>query len=470
MNTHLITLTLLFPIFGLLGISCISMRDESSIRSVTIWTTVFTFLLAIVNCFFIEKNIHFDISIFSLTANKMSLYFMALVSFVTLVSALISRKEITKCVKIFSLCLIGLESALFFIFSNEDVLMFYALFELCLLLVFMLLRIFTPSIAKKFFTLQTVVSFFMVFGISYLIHISGLNEVRSLSRYTFTLSQERVIFWTFMIAFITQSAIFPLHCYTRRILFEVPTSLSIVISGIFNKVCMFFILFIVLPIVPHACALYQMTIMCWCVVAVFCSTIGMIFFQKLKQTAANIDIASSAVILFGAFTLNTAGAAGALLCTGAFSITISALFYFAHLVNKYCDDSSIQVSSVMHRMPKIAFLAEIPILSIAAVPLLPCFLGEFTILSACFDAHLIACCFFSAILLIFSFFSFGIFQRTIFGEKVNPVAVSRYDSFILSLLSVVILAFGLGAHFVSKFAVNAINETPIREMYKNVSI
>lgn len=470
MITNLLILTLIIPIFGLAGTACIDAHEEDRIRSAAIWTSIFAFLLTLAGCFFIGKNVQFSLGILIFDAGKMSLFFMTLVSFVILMSFLIGKREITKCVKTFYAAGLGLEIALFLMFTNEDILIFYALFELCILLTFILLRIFVPIEAKKFFTLQLISSFVMMFGIAYSVHISGLTEIQSLSRYAFALSQERVIFWAFISAFAVQAAIFPLHFCTSEILSEVPASLAVIVSGIFNKISIFGILFVLLPLVPHACASYQMLMVSWCLTAIFCSAAGMIFLRKLKQTAARIDIASSAIMMFGAFTLNTAGAAGTLICAGAFSITVSALFYFVYLVEKYHEDDTIQASSIMHRTPMIAVLAEVPILSIAAAPLLPCFLGEFTILSAYFDAHIIVCCLFGAVLLIFNFFSFMLFQRTFFGEKVNPAETNRFDLFVLGIFTVSALLFGLSSHFVSNFAAAAVDGTPIKEIYKNVSI
>lgn len=470
MIKNLLILTLLVPLFGFLGILCINKQNERNIQNVSAWTSLFAFLLTLIGCFAISTNLSINVFFMPITISRISLYFMTLTSFIIFICTLISRKEITRFVKTFYTSIIGFESVSFFLFLSNNIVICYILLSIITLIVFLLVRIFVSQFATKFFILQTVGLLVMLLGIACLVHITGLTEIGALAKYTMSLTQEHIIFWALMSGLIVQSAMFPLHLYTADITSEAPSTLSIIISGIYSKISVFCILSIVLPIVPHACASYQMLIFVWCIISIFCGVAGMIFLQNLKQVVAHIDIISSAVIIFGAFVLNTAGAIGSLICVGAYGLTISALFYFVYLIEKYCDNCTTHNTSIMYKMPKIALLAEIPVLSIGAIPLFPCFLGEFSILSACFDAHPIACCLFGAALLAFNFFAFVMFQRIIFGEKTEQKEIEKYDLTIMGIFAVLIAVFGIGLSITSKFATAAIEASPIKEIYKNVSL
>lgn len=470
MIINLLILTLLIPVFGFLGVSCINKNNTNNIKDVSIWTTSFSFFLTLLMAFSVKDNVALDAFFISLVISKTSIYFIALASFIILAASLIGRAEIIQCVKTFYLSAIGLEVILFFLFLSNNVVIFYILLSIATLIIFLLARIFVSEYATKFFILQTVGMLTILFGITYTINVTGLTEISALTKCSLTILQERIIFWTLIFGLLIQSATFPMHLYTAEITSEAPSALSVLISGIYNRISTFCILSIVLQIVPHACASYQMVMFFICSVAIICCTISMLFLQNLKQVVAHIDVTCSAIIIFGAFILNTAGATGTLICMGAYSLTISALFYFTYILEKYCGNCMTKISSVVHRTPVIALLAEIPILSIAAVPLLPCFIGEFTILSACFNEHSIACCFFGALFLIFNFFAFVIFQKIIFGEKTEQAVTEKYDIFVMGVFVLLILAFGIGFSVSSKFITTAIDAMPIKEIYKNVSL
>lgn len=470
MIANLLILVLLIPSFGLLGILCINKNNTENIHHVSIWTTAFSFLLTLVTCFIVRDNIALDAFFVSLAASKISLYFMALVAFIILTSSLVGKTEIVQCVKTFHMAIIGLELMLFFLFLSDDVVVFYVFLSIATLIIFLLAKIFASDFATKFFILQTSGLFLTLFGIAYLINATGLTEISGLAKCSLTGHQENIIFWTLILGIFIQSAIAPMHLYTAEIMSEAPTAISIIMSGIYNKINVFCLLSIVLPIVPHACASFQMTIFFICFCSIIFSIIVLIFLRNLKQVVAQIDIICSAIMILGIFVLNTAGATGALICAGAYGLTIPALFYFTHLLEKYHGNCITSITSVVHKTPIIAVLAEVPIFSIAAVPLLPCFLGEFTILSACFDEHRIACCLFGAILLTVNFLAFLIFQKTIFGEKTEKVNVKNFDIFVMAVFVLSNLAFGVGLSVTSKFANTAIEETPIKEIYKNVSL
>ena len=121
-------------------------------------------------------------------------------------------------------------------------------------------------------------------------------------------------------------------------------------------------------------------------------------------------------------------------------------------------------------MPVIAMCAELSILSIGAIPLLPCFFGEVALVMAYFDEHIILCCLLCAALLAFNFFAFAVFQKTIFGEKLDRVTISKQDIFMSVVISITVLTVGLSSTKIQNFTASAINDSRVKDLYKNVEL
>jgi len=470
MINNLLMLTLFVPLFTVSGIICLNNTNENGIKNVSLWGAVFAFVLSFISCFLMNKAVNIDAIFFMFHISKMSLYFMTITSFVVMVSVAIGRYECSFFPKKFNSAVMGIEALLFLIFTNENIVTFYVLIVMMVTVTFILINHFTSKLARKIFTLQSIGVLCLFCGIVYVVHISGTDDISSISQYAFSIVQERIVFWTMMPLFIVLSAMFPFHSSMIDTLSIVPTSVAIIVSNICMRLSAFGIIFILLQIAPHACATYQMLVASICILAIFCSIIEMMFFQNLKQVVAGINIIVSAIIILGMFSLNTAGESGSLLCMSGYSITTVGLYLFVYLIEKYSINCSIKIKGLIHKMPTIAILSELSILSIGAVPLLPCFFGEVALMTAFFDEHIILCCLLGSGFIAFNFISFAIFQKTIFGEDCDKVTINKCDIFMVTFVCISVLLVGLASPGIQRFTTSAINDSRIKDLYKNVDL
>lgn len=469
MIANFLLLILSIPLFGFCCVLYIDEHKERNIQNVSIWTSVCALFCFCSVLFMFKESCVFSVLSLSFIIDKISLLMMLMSSFIIFMSLLIARNEIKICPKIFHLSVLGLEAILFLLFASKDVIAFYILLQLSVIILFILLKIFTQDISFRFFVQQIISAIVLLFGIAYTIHITGITDINVLAQYTFSEVQEKIIFWSLFIAFVLQASVFPMHLCAVESTVEAPSSLGIIFNGIFFKLGIFFIIYILLQIAPHACALYQMLIISYGLFSICGCICRLIFQHNLKYAVAYVDAIATLIILLGAFTLNTAGICGALLSISAYGVTVSGLIFFTYLLEKYYDNCTTKLSAIIYLTPLLGISGEVLILSIVMVPLLPCFSGVFTILFAYFDEHLIVTCLLGALILISVFFEFAIFQKVIFGEKIGTTSIFKSETYLMIPFVVLILIMGFLSNPLYNFLNDAISETSLR-IYKNVAI
>ncbi|MDR2781986.1 MAG: NADH-quinone oxidoreductase subunit M [Holosporaceae bacterium] len=380
----ILLLVALIPLLGSFHILLMDKKDFSiNVKLASVWTAAFAFLLSMI-LFFLAKEsfLFFDISFL---INGISTYMIAITTFLILISVIIGCDEIKNNVRQFHVTVLFLESLLVMLFSTADILVFYVLLELVLVIAFMLLGVFAKDsiCASKFFIILSIGAIFLFFGVIYLIETTGITEINVLSEYTFTQEQKNFIFAMFFIGFAHQMALFPLHIWLPDSHTKPPISISIILAGILLKIGAFGMITIVLPIIKCINKCMQEYIFIAAIFTIAYATLAAITQRDIKRMVAYVSIIQTATIVIGIFSYNVDGVFGAFFNMIAHSFVVATMLIIIRIIENHFGKRNVEGISVV--LP--SKMALTPILAIISVPLLPCFVGNFLIISGSFCRH-----------------------------------------------------------------------------------
>ncbi|MCR5225396.1 MAG: NADH-quinone oxidoreductase subunit M, partial [Alphaproteobacteria bacterium] len=392
--------------------------------------------------------------------NNLSISFIIVTSILMFISVIIGRKEINHNVKSFYILMLLSQSLLSMIFSTADLLIFYIVFELVLLIVFLQLGIFTKGFvcSSKFLIVLSAGALSILFSVIYIFGITGTTDINALIRTEFTRPQELIIFTAMFIGFACKTALFPMHIWLPDAHTQSPTTMSIILSGILLKIGAFGMIRILLPIAQNGCKECQHIVFIVAVITLIYAIIATLSQRNLKRIIAYISIIHMSIITIGIFSLDMNGIAGAFYNMLAHSFIIPMLFVIAHIIEFNFSTRDIdKISGIISSSPTLSAFAIIPILSVISIPLFPCFTGEFLILLGIINSHFVLAISLCVLIMCSMFYFFRIYQKIFFGEKIkNNFAISTENIGCLTILSCGILTLCLVPNSILSAIINTL--------------
>jgi NADH-quinone oxidoreductase subunit M len=396
----------------------------NNLKLTSVWVAFFTFLLAITSFFCAKENFSFfDVSF---SVNGVSICMIAATTFLILIGVIIGCDEIKNNRRQFHVLVLLLESLLIMLFSTIDILVFYILFELILLVAFVLLGVSSKDsiCASKFFIILSIGAIFLFCGIAYLIEITGITEINILAKYTFTSEQKKIIFTTFFIGFAGQMALFPLHIWLPDSHTKPPVAVSIVFAGALLKIGAFGMITILLPLTKNINFLVQKYIFITAIITIGYATLAAIVQRDFKRMISYISIIHMAIISMGIFSYTTNGILGAFFNLVAHGFIVSTLLVIIYIINSRRKQRSAEGFSLAIPL-NFSSMALAPTLAIISAPFLPYFVGNFLIITGTFQRHTIL----SSILCVFIvcsiLYGLKIYHQIFWGENNQKKAKLR---------------------------------------------
>ncbi len=429
----------------LLGSFCVSRIDETqgrdNIKKVTIWTTLFVLLLSFGLLIHEEQMLQLYFNKFSL--NSLSVSFIIVTSALMFVSALLGRQEIRHDIKSFYILMMLSQSLLIMLFATTNILLFYILFELSLIVIFLQLGIFTKGAicSSKFLIVLSFGALLILFGVIYIFGITGTADINALIKYEFTPAQELIIFSALFTGFACKTALFPMSIWLPDAHTQSPTTMSVILSGVLLKIGVFGMIRILLPIANNGCHECQHIVFLVSVLTIMYAIIASLSQKDLKRIIAYISIVHMGIITIGIFSLDINGISGAFYNMLAHSFVIPMLFVIVHVIERNFSTRDIEkISGLAASAPYFSTLTLIPALSVISIPLFPCFTGEFLILTEVMKEHFKLAITLCILIMCSMFYFFRIYQRIFFGEKTKKYfVICTEDICGLALLSIGII-------------------------------
>jgi len=399
----LLTVLTFFPMVGILAILLLKpLKRESDnlIRQVAIATAALTFIIsAIVLIQFnpdqatlqlidkVEWIPTLGITYF-LAVDGMSILFIMLTSFITLLAIIASWSQIQSQVKQYYIFMLMLEIGMTGVFLAQDLFLFYIFWEFTLIPMYFLIGIWGGErrvyASIKFFLYTMAGSLLMLLAILYLGLNGGTFSVPELiaGNDAFAAANvQRLLFLGFAVAFAIKVPIFPFHSWLPDAHTEAPTAGSIILAGILLKMGTYGFIRFNLPLFPEASSYFAPLIAVLAIIGIIYGAIVSFAQTDVKRLVAYSSVSHLGFVMLGIFSLNAAGVEGAILQGVNHGLSTGALFFLVGILYEQRHTRAMSAfGGIWRAIPLFTALSLIVILSSMGLPGLNGFVGEFTIL------------------------------------------------------------------------------------------
>ena len=238
-----------------------------------------------------------------LGVDGLSVWFVLLTAFITVIVVISAWKVITERVNQYMGAFLILSGLMVGVFSALDGLLFYVFFEATLIPMYLIIGVWGGPrrvyAAFKFFLYTLAGSLLMLVALIYLYYKSGGSfDILAWHRLPLALDAQVLLFFAFFFAFAVKVPMWPVHTWLPDAHVEAPTGGSVVLAAIMLKLGAYGFLRFSLPITPDASHKWA-----WFMIALSLIAVVYIGFVALVQTDMKKLVAYSSVAHMGFVTL-----------------------------------------------------------------------------------------------------------------------------------------------------------------------
>ena len=357
------------------------------------------------------------------------------------------------------------------VFAAQDAILFYVFFEAMLIPMFIVIGIWGgPNrvyATIKFFLYTFFGSVFMLVSLIYLYHVgadrAGMGSfwLADLYKLKLTMTEQVLIFLSFLIAFGVKIPMWPVHTWLPDAHVEAPTGGSVILAAIMLKIGGYGFLRFSLPITPDASLALD-----WLIVLMSLTAVVYIGFVAIVQTDMKKLVAYSSIAHMGFVTLGifliypiyraTDSFDGAELAmqggmvqmvshgfiSGAMFLAIGVLYDRMHT------REIAAYGGVVNKMPVFAAFFVLFAMANTGLPGTSGFVGEFMVILASFKANFWMAFLAATTLIVGAAYTLWLVKRVMFGDVANEQVAALKDlnkrEFIIMLsLAIMVLWLGL---------------------------
>ncbi len=479
-NFPILLMTILLPIFSAIYMALFVRQSMSQTKILfTKYIAILSSSLTLISAIFLiidfDSNLqnyqhieHYDFlpSIgldIDLGVDGISIFFVLLTAILTVICISISMFSVSKNIKEFLICFLVLEGLAIGVFCSMNLLLFYIFFEAILIPMYMIIgmwggenRIYATI---KFFLYTLFGSVLFLLVIIYLFIEFGTLSIPVLAQIVPSLPNEIQYYLWFaaFIAFAVKVPMFPLHTWLPDAHVEAPTAGSVILAGILLKVGAYGFLRILLPMFPFASHYFADFVMILSLVAIIYASLVAIAQTNMKKTIAYSSIAHMGFVTAGIFSFTAEGISGALMQMLSHGITSSALFIVVGILYDRMHTKEIfDFGGVASKMPKLATLFMIFVLSSVGLPGTSGFIGEFYSLIGIYQFKWYYAIFAASSMVLGAIYMLRLYRNVMLGEVKNLHVqglndLSGREVFCLLPLAVLIILIGIFPSIITNF-------------------
>jgi NADH-quinone oxidoreductase subunit M len=400
----LLTVLTFFPLIGVAAILLLKpfkRESDNLIRQIAIGTSIITLLLSVIVLIKFQSNVSglqlvdranwitvdsVDIDYF-LAIDGISILFILLTTFITLLATISSWSAIQSQVKGYYVFMLLLLTGMIGVFLAQDLFLFYIFWEFTLIPMYFLIGIWGGErrvyASIKFFLYTMAGSLFMLLAILYLGLTENTFQIPDLigASEGMTTTVQALLFLGFAIAFAVKVPIFPFHSWLPDAHTEAPTAGSVILAGILLKMGTYGFIRFNLPLFPEASVQFAPYIAVLAIIGIIYGAIVSFPQKDVKRLVAYSSVSHLGFVMLGIFSLNAAGLAGGILQGVNHGLSTGALFFLVGILYEQRHTRAMSAFGGIWRvMPLYTALSLVVILSSMGLPGLNGFVGEFTIL------------------------------------------------------------------------------------------
>jgi len=386
-------------------------------------------------------NVHYHLGV-----DGISLWFVPLTAFITIIVVIAAWEVITERVNQYMGAFLILSGLMVGVFSALDGLLFYVFFEATLIPMYIIIGVWGgPNrvyAAFKFFLYTLAGSLLMLIALIYLYFQSGGSfEILDWHKLPLAMPAQTLLFFAFFAAFAVKVPMWPVHTWLPDAHVEAPTGGSVVLAAIMLKLGAYGFLRFSMPIAPDASREHAWFIIAISLIAVVYIGLVALVQKDMKKLVAYSSIAHMGFVTLGFFIFNELGVSGGLVqmishgfVSGAMFLSIGVLYDRVH------SREIAAYGGVVNTMPKFAAFAMLFTMANCGLPATGGFVGEWMVIlgSVQFNFWIGAT---AATALIFgAAYSLWMYKRVFFGAIGNDHVRELQDLNAREFLMMAVLA------------------------------
>lgn len=391
---------------------------------------------------------------YNLGVDGISVLFLLLNSFITVLVVLAGWKVITEKVAQYNAAFLIMSGLLNGIFSSLDGMLFYVFFEASLIPLYLIIGVWGgPNrvyAAIKFFLYTLAGSLLFLVALIYLfINSGGSFSILDWQQAQIPLSIQIWLFLAFLIAFAVKVPMWPVHTWLPDAHVEAPTGGSVVLAAIALKLGAYGFLRFSLPIAPDAAHQLSGLMIALSLIAVVYIGFVALVQADMKKLVAYSSISHMGFVTLGFFMFNAIGVEGSLVQMISHGFISGAMFLCIGVMYDRMHSRQIaDYGGVVNTMPKFAAFFMLFSMANVGLPGSSGFVGEFMVIMGAVKFNFWVAFAAASTMIVGAAYTLWMYKRVVFGAVANShvaelTDITAREFLILAVLAACVIGMGV---------------------------
>lgn len=391
---------------------------------------------------------------YHLGVDGISLWFVLLTAFITIIVVLAGWEVITSRVSQYMAAFLILSGLMVGVFCALDGMLFYVFFEATLIPMYIIIGVWGgPNrvyAAFKFFLYTLMGSLLTLVAFVYLWNASGGSfDILTWQQTKLGYTPQILIFVALLAAFAVKVPMWPVHTWLPDAHVEAPTGGSIVLAAIMLKLGAYGFLRFSLPIAPDASHSLAGLMITLSLIAVIYIGLVAIVQDDMKKLVAYSSVAHMGFVTLGFFIFNTAGVEGAIVQMISHGFVSGAMFMcIGVLYDRMHSRRIADYGGVVNVMPRFATFFILFSMANSGLPATSGFVGEFMVIMGAVEYNFWIGLLAATALILGASYSLWMVKRVVLGDVANDhvrelTDINRREFVILGVMAIAVLYMGI---------------------------
>ena len=391
---------------------------------------------------------------YHLGIDGLSLWFVPLTAFITVIVVLAGWEVITSRVNQYMGAFLILSGVMVGVFSALDGMLFYVFFEATLIPMYIIIGVWGGPrrvyAAFKFFLYTLLGSLLMLIALIYLYYQAGGSfEILEWHRVPIGGTAQTLLFFAFFAAFAVKVPMWPVHTWLPDAHVEAPTGGSVVLAAIMLKLGAYGFVRFSMPIVPDASHEWAWLMITLSLIAVIYIGLVAIVQQDMKKLVAYSSVAHMGFCTLGFFVFSEIGVSGGLVQMISHGFVSGAMFFCIGVLYDRVHSREIKAyGGVANVMPTFTAFAVFFAMANSGLPATSGFVGEWMVILGAVQANFFIGLLAATALFLAASYNLWMIKRVYYGEIANEHVrampdINPREFLILALLALATLGMGL---------------------------